>query len=130
MARIQVELNIKNNDGEQTLTTKGVLKNNEISFFDDNNQRHSVTWDTDKVYYQRTGENAFEFVFELNTKHPGYYHILTQVLVLSVNTRFLLKTEKMIEVIYDIEQDSEVINTSHLKLSYIIIKGAHHDSIK
>lgn len=125
-----MELNIKNNDSAQTLSTKGILKNNAITFIDNHNQRHSVRWDNEKVYYQRTGENALEFVFEMNRIHPGYYHILTQVIVLNVKTRYILQTNKMIEVIYDIEQDNEVINTSHLKLSYIIIEEALHDSIE
>ena len=123
MAKKKVKLDIKNNDGESSINTIGIVKNNRMTFFDDHEQQHRVQWDAKKVYYQRSGAHAFSFIFELNQTHLCDYKVDNHILKLRIKTRVLNILKDEIEVVYDIIEDNTPIHTNHIKLTHSKLGG-------
>jgi len=118
MSKIKVNFSMKNEDVTQIFKTEGIMRDNQIIFYDDENEKHHLTMLKNQLKYVREGEKNLSFLFESNKEHHGTYSIASQALSFTTQTHSLIMHDGLIKLTYTLKQGSMIVGHSELKLSY------------
>jgi len=118
MAKIKVNFSMKNEDVVQSFETKGIMQDNQITFYDDFKEKHHLTMLNNQLKYVREGEKSLSFLFESNKEHHGTYEIASQKMAFTTQTHQLVMHDGLIKLTYTLKQGSVIVGHAELKLSY------------
>ncbi len=113
-----MKFSLKQDDLSQSFQAKGILKDNCLTFYDDNKTYHKIVMNGNTIRYEKHGETEIDFSFELGKIHQGLYKIQGLTLTFDIKTKTLLKTAHSVTVVYDLLQENERINTVHFTIEF------------
>ncbi len=122
MSEILVDFHIENESQTQSFKTNGVLKDNQMVFNDENEQKHILTLHEQSLAYERQGDPAFTFEFEEQKLQKGLYYVGEQSMSLDIQTHQLIMNDHDIVIDYTLKQDDVVVGHSTVTIHYHRIK--------
>lgn len=118
-----MNFSLKQDDFSQAFESKGILKDDTLTFYDDNKAYHKIVMTDNAIQYDKQGETEIAFSFELGKTHQGLYKIQGLTMTFDVKTTTLLKTAHSITVVYDLLQANQCINTVHFTIEFSMNEG-------
>lgn len=122
MPKVRLDVTIRNEDKKESYETDGILKDNTLSFFDQQQQKHCLTFDEQRIDYQRSGHNAFEFVFESGINHKGKYYLGSNYMLFDIQTHTLSHNKNKINIVYTLKQEYDIVGHSEILITYDVLK--------
>lgn len=118
-----MNFSLKQDDLSQSFQSKGILKDDMLTFYDDNKAYHKIVMTENTIRYEKLGETEIDFSFELGKIHQGLYKVQGLTMAFDVKTTTLLQTAHSISVIYDLLQENQRINTVYFTIEFSTIEG-------
>jgi len=122
MSKISVDFHIQNESQTQSFKTQGTLKDNQMIFHDEKDQKHILTIHDQRLEYERKGDPAFVFTFEEHVLHKGTYQLGQQSMSLDIQTHELTMNANKIIIDYTLKQDDVVVGHSTINIHYHLLK--------
>jgi hypothetical protein len=123
LAKVDVNFSLKQDDFSQSFQSKGILKDDTLTFYDEKKAYHRIVMSDKTIRYEKQGETEIDFSFELGKTHQGLYKLQGLTMTFDVKTTTLLKTAHSITVIYELLQENHRINTVHFTIEFSMIEG-------
>ncbi len=118
MSKVHVDLTIKNEAISETVESEGTFIENTMEFHDEENRKHTLTFDNERLRYRRNGDRALDFTFEQDVLHEGTFQVLSQEMRFMVQTHELRIEEQSVFLRYTLLQAGQPVNHSELYLYY------------
>ncbi len=122
MAKRSVSLKITTDDQTTTTCTVGLMKDQQLSFYDDDKTKHKIIIGTNQVIYQKYGEAELDFEFKPTTKTIGSYTYLGNTMKFDIITQKYQVKHDEIDIAYSLYQDEIKQHEAQLYLKYTTMK--------
>jgi uncharacterized beta-barrel protein YwiB (DUF1934 family) len=123
LAKVDVNFSLKQDDFSQSFQTKGILKGNTLTFYDENKASHKIMMSDNKIRYQKHGDTDIDFTFELAKTHQGIYKVQGLTMTFEVKTTALVQIAHSITVTYELLQNDQRFNTVHFTIEFPMTEG-------
>ncbi|GEM_PF-2975158 len=118
MARVRVHYTMANEAVRETFESEGTLDGSVLTFEDDKERTHTITFLDDGLHYRRSGEGQVDFTFLPEHPSEGLYTMLERELAFEIHTHRLDLTPRSIHLTYTLKQADTPVNHSKLALYY------------
>ncbi|MFU8785921.1 MAG: DUF1934 family protein [Candidatus Izemoplasmataceae bacterium] len=126
MAKIHVSFDLKTSESSQTFESKGIRKDNTLTFHDEEGFKHQIILETNQLKYYKFGESNLVLIFEEGIKHNGSFEIQNHVINFDTQTESLLINDEYIAVNYQLLTDNDVVHTASLELKISMLEEVKH----
>ena len=116
MSKINIKVTIKNKESDISYETKGILLNNELKYYEENNTK--VVFNYDNNHLIRTNDELrMDFTFDLKKKTKGKIEIeeLDKELEVEINTKRIERQDNNILLDYSIDEDKFIYRIEVIK---------------
>ena len=116
MSKINIKVTIKNKESDISYETKGILLNNELKYYEENNTK--VVFNYDNNHLIRTNDELrMDFTFDLKKKTKGKIEIeeLDKELEVEIKTKRIERQDNNILLDYSIDEDKFIYRIEVIK---------------
>ncbi|MEC9484627.1 MAG: DUF1934 family protein [Candidatus Izemoplasma sp.] len=118
MKELDVKCTVTSGDDEIIINATGDLTNNRLSFQDDEQIKHFIILEKNKMKYIRQGSVDMKYEFQENIITQGSYQTLGKKLLFDIKTLTLEKKKDKLFVHYQLLQDKTVVNDATINIEY------------
>ncbi len=122
MKELDVKCTVTSGDDQVIIDTTGELTNNRLSFTDDDQIKHFIILEKNKVKYIRQGSVDMKYEFQENMITEGSYQTLGKQLLFDIKTLSLIKEKTHVFVHYQLLQNKTIVNDATIDIEYHEIK--------
>lgn len=122
MKKLIINFEMMSFDSSVKFTTTGELVNKRIKFTDNESSTHDIVFKNDFIEYSKKGIMEMKFKFDINRKTKGTYTVDNNSFEFDIITLKLENTSNNLVIKYDLIQNSEIVNSSTIKIEYSITK--------
>lgn len=118
MKNIEIVFLMTSLDSKASFTTVGEIKDNRITFMDNENNKHYVIINKESVEYYKRGSMSMKYIFNLKHDTVGSYEVEGNKFIFDIKTKVLNIKDNEILIEYDLLLDQEIVNKSTLLIKY------------
>lgn len=118
MSKIYIEATLKNENGTHTFKGKGIKRNNQI-IYNDNNVQTKITID-DIITIERKYEYQLKINLKKGIKQTGTYITKYGIIEFETTTNKLIKKNNELEIIYKLRANEDYIDTFTYNLKFTL----------
>ena len=126
MAKIQVSFDLQTSESNQNFETKGIRKDNQVTFHDEEGFKHQLMIENNRLRYFKYGKGNLVLIFEEGCTHVGSFETMSHVVNFDTYTELLQINEHTLLVHYKLLTDNEVVHTAQLKLKFAMLEEVNH----
>lgn len=122
MKKINVDFSIKSMETNNSFTTIGEFKDNQIKFLDNENNTNYIVLKKDIVEYYKNGDADMKYQFDILNTTKGEYTVSNYKFIFDIRTIKLVVKENQIFIEFELYQDGDLVNKTEICIKYTFIR--------
>lgn len=118
MKQLKITCIIITPEGEHVINADGQLKNKRLSFVDDDQIKHFIIFEKNRVMYIRQGSVDMKYAFQENLITKGTFKAEGKMILLDIRTRSIVRETDRLFIQYELLQDKQVVHEASIEVLY------------
>jgi len=118
MKQLEISCTIRTSEDEHVIQTKGQLKNKRLTFIDEDQIKHFIIFERNRVMYIRQGSVDMKYAFQENLLTKGTFRAESKMILLDIRTRSLIREPNRLYIQYELLQDKQVVHEASIEVLY------------